>query len=167
MGQNGLLFCLRSILGDASAAPQERLDPFYSPIIAAHSILRNAPLSREYAKGLRSTERFADMILDDNERRLESAEELVNIIRNFTRFEGPSQERGSCNSRYPEIDGRCNHPADGGMPMQAYGRIQQGLPHNLELNCRMRIKGFYGVRRSFKSERKCQRQKVLNFGNPT
>ena len=51
--------------------------------------------------------------------------------------------------------------------MQAYGRIQQGLPHNLELNCSMSIIGFYGVRRSFKSERKCQRQKVLNFGNPT
>lgn len=100
------------------------MDPFFNPIIAAHSIVRNAPLSREYEKGLRATERFADAVLNGDERRLETVDELVSNIRNLTSFSHENAERGSCNTRYPTIDGSCNHPSDGGTPMQPYARMQ-------------------------------------------
>jgi len=102
------------LLGHGSSAPQERLDSFFNPIIAAHTLVRNAPLSREYQKGLRATERFADSVLDGGDRTLSTPDELVSMIRNLTSFSNANSERGACQTRYPEIDGKCNHPMDGG-----------------------------------------------------
>ena len=109
------------LLGNGSSVPKEPLDDFFNPIIAAHRLVRNAPLSKEYQKGLRATERFADSVLNGGDRILATPDELVSMIRNIT-FQFTQQSslfrglmgRGTCQSRYPEIDGECNHPMDGG-----------------------------------------------------
>merc|ERR1712130_75284 len=105
------------------AAVEERLRAeFYTPIVNAHSMMRNAPLARDLEKGLRATERFAEEVFARSAaERNANVDELISSIRNLTSFE---TERSACNSRFPKIDGKCNHSSTGGQAMNPYERMQ-------------------------------------------
>jgi hypothetical protein len=78
-------------------------------VLAVHSMVRNAPLSRQHMEGLRATERFAEEILSGDERQTGgNVDQIISQIRNMTDFNSAGERITGC-SRYPSIDGSCNH----------------------------------------------------------
>ena len=99
-------------------------------IIAAHRMIRNGPLTDAVSSSLSSVEAFALESVESfgSQRSFSDAEKIVSMARNITNPSsseraGYSDADDECDSEYPFIDGRCNHPSGNGQPLQTYARL--------------------------------------------
>jgi len=91
-------------------------------IIAAHRMIRNGPLTDELAQNLAEVEKFSRDAVKNfgNTRSIVEADAIVSSAEEITKY--AADDVDSCDSEYPAIDGRCNHPSGAGTPLQPYAR---------------------------------------------
>ena len=108
-----------SLLASALASRGQTEDEL-NTIIAAHRMIRNGPLTDELAQSLADVERFSRDAVKNfgNGRSIVEADAIVSNAQEITN----TGDDESCNSEYPAIDGRCNHPSGAGQPLQPYAR---------------------------------------------
>jgi len=109
-----------TLLANALASRGQTEDEL-NTIIAAHRMIRNGPLTADQAQKLADVERYSlDAVKNfDSSRSDVDAEAIATAARDIVKF---GYIKDDCDSEYPSIDGKCNHPSGAGQPLQPYAR---------------------------------------------